>query len=216
LRRLPVDWNAPADNDDFTAPAQLQFVVHEAEEELLFDWVTQTARHAGTLVHRELQRLTRMRSQKPFDPATHRARYLFELAELGVPLDHRGATVDRVIAALTRTLADERGQWILQSRAANFEAASELALSGVVNGEVVSIVIDRTFVDDVGARWIVDYKTSTHEGGDLEEFLASEVLRYTPQLARYAQLMRSYKADLPIRTALYFTMLGVWREVALN
>ena len=31
-----------------------------------------------------------------------------------------------------------------------------------------SIVIDRVRIDDEGTHWVVDYKTGTHEGGDLE------------------------------------------------
>lgn len=46
------------------------------------------------------------------------------------------------------------------------------------------MVIDRTFTDG-GRRWIVDYKTSSHEGGDLERFLAREQERYGEQMGRY-------------------------------
>jgi len=59
----------------------------------------------------------------------------------------------------------------------------------------------------------VDFKTSSHEGGGLEDFIASEVVRYRPQLARYTRLMRAYKPHEFIRAALYFPVLGVWREV---
>ena len=37
-----------------------------------------------------------------------------------------------------------------------------------------------------GARWIADYKTSSHEGGDVDAFLDRERVRYEAQLARYA------------------------------
>jgi len=41
-------------------------------------------------------------------------------------------------------------------------------------------------------RWIVDYKTGTHEGGDLEEFLDREQERCRAQLERNV-LACSYK-----------------------
>jgi ATP-dependent exoDNAse (exonuclease V) beta subunit len=88
-------------------------------------------------------------------------------------------------------------------------------LSGYIDGEVRNIIIDRTFKGEDGTRWIVDFKTSSHEGGGLEEFLAREVERYRPQLHRYAQLMRGYRPNEPIKAALYFPLLKAWREVPL-
>jgi len=75
--------------------------------------------------------------------------------------------------------------------------------------------MDRTFIDAQGNRWIVDFKTSTHEGGDLEAFLQSEELRYRSQLLRYATLMRAWKPENPVKTALYFPLLREWRELQL-
>ncbi len=80
-------------------------------------------------------------------------------------------------------------------------------------GQVVQRIIDRTFLDDRGVRWIVDFKTSTHEGAGLEEFVSREVERYAPQLRRYASLMQAYKPNEPIKAALYFPLLKEWREV---
>jgi hypothetical protein len=76
---------------------------------------------------------------------------------------------------------------------------------------VVRAIVDRTFVDDAGIRWVVDFKTSEHEGGALDRFLDSEQLRYAPQLERYATLMRRLGPE-PIRVGLYFPLLSAWRE----
>ncbi|HSD97300.1 MAG TPA: hypothetical protein VLB06_09170, partial [Sulfuricaulis sp.] len=74
-------------------------------------------------------------------------------------------------------------------------------------------ILDRTFVDDKGVRWIIDYKASSHEGGRLDEFLDREHERYAAQLERYAALMGKIDAR-PIRLGLYFPLLGGWREWA--
>jgi ATP-dependent helicase/nuclease subunit A len=74
-------------------------------------------------------------------------------------------------------------------------------------------VIDRTFVDADGVRWIIDYKTSAHQGGDLEAFLDKEKERYQEQLERYARLLVQ-RDGRAIRLALYFPLLGGWREWA--
>ena len=60
-------------------------------------------------------------------------------------------------------------------------------------------------------RWIVDCKTGTHEGGDLEAFLDREQDRYRAQLERYAALMRMLD-NRPVKLGLYFPLLKGWRE----
>jgi ATP-dependent exoDNAse (exonuclease V) beta subunit len=120
------------------------------------------------------------------------------------------------MSAMERTLSDERGRWLLGIDGRIRDAASELAISGVVEGQILEGVIDRTFLDESGQRWIVDFKTSTHEGGGLEAFLDEEVVRYRPQLERYARLMRAYRPDETVRAALYFPVLRQWREVPVS
>jgi len=88
-------------------------------------------------------------------------------------------------------------------------------LSGVRGAQIVNVVIDRTFVTKDGTRWVVDFKTSPHEGGDLAAFLDSEAVRYTAQLTRYAQLARQLGPQ-PVRAGLYFPLLAAWREVEVD
>ena len=89
---------------------------------------------------------------------------------------------------------------------------SELALTGLYEHRLESIVIDRVRIDEDGTHWIVDYKTSTHEGGDLESFLAAEVDRYRPQLRKYREIYRNFAA-VDGRCALYFPLLRQFVEV---
>jgi ATP-dependent exoDNAse (exonuclease V) beta subunit len=213
LRRLPLDWLPPQPGE--TSRAQEAPLVDVTTERPVFDWVTLTGRHVGTLVHRELERLCRSGREAPLDTAALRQRLLVELAELGVPPGHCAAACDRVVAAMERTLADPRGRWLLGLDGRIGEAASELAVSGVVAGQILEGVIDRTFIAEDGARWVVDFKTSTHEGGGLDAFLDEEVVRYRDQLRRYATLLRLLHPDRTVRAALYFPMLRQWREVGV-
>ena len=82
-------------------------------------------------------------------------------------------------------------------------------------GRIVNAVIDRTFVSAEGVRWVVDFKTSPHEGGDLQSFLDEEVKRYQSQLQRYAHLARELGAE-PVRAGLYYPLLAAWREVEVE
>ena len=88
--------------------------------------------------------------------------------------------------------------------------AKEYALSAVVEGRVRRFILDRTFVDG-GTRWIIDYKTGTHTGSDLDRFLENEQARYRAQLEGYASVIQTLDAR-PIRLGLYFPMLQGWRE----
>jgi hypothetical protein len=135
------------------------------------------------------------------------------LERLGVPGTEIDRATARVLAALQATVDDPRGRWLLSPEHGG--ARSEWALTGVLGGETVSVVIDRSFVDGDGTRWIVDYKTGAHEGGGLEEFLDREQARYQPQLERYAALI-SLREARPIRLGLYFPLAGGWREWGWN
>ena len=212
LQRLPLDWRLPdypaaAAGGGREAPAEETDVPPRVE----FAWVQEVTRHVGTVVHRALQRIGR---EGIDDWGTDRLGALRpliaeRLAEAGVPPARLEAAVARALEALARTLADGRGRWILDRHHA--DARAEYGLSGVVDGEFFSVILDRTFVDAADVRWIIDYKASSHEGGGLEEFLDRERDRYAAQLARYAALMRMIDAR-PIRLGLYFPLLGGWRE----
>jgi hypothetical protein len=129
----------------------------------------------------------------------------------GIPEQELSAALSRVEEALDRVLADTRGRWLLEP---GHEAArSELALSGVDADVLTNVIIDRSFVDADGIRWIVDYKSGRHEGGDTQAFLDREQQRYREQLERYGRLM-SAMDPRPIRLGLYFPAVGGWREWA--
>ncbi len=113
------------------------------------------------------------------------------------------------IARMRGVLADARGRWLFDP--AHAEAASEWALAGIDDGAIVHVTLDRTFVAD-GVRWIVDFKTGRHEGGDPTAFLDREQERYRAQLERYARIVRALDPR-PIRLALYYPLVDAgWRE----
>jgi ATP-dependent exoDNAse (exonuclease V) beta subunit len=117
------------------------------------------------------------------------------------------ARVERAIAGMSRSTFAGR---LLDPTAA--EGTSELALTAVIDGVVHGLRIDRSFVDAAGQRWIVDWKTSSHEGGDLEAFLDNELARYADQLRRYALVMKRYDGR-PQKVGLYFPLHDAWREL---
>ena len=119
--------------------------------------------------------------------------------------------LSRASVALGNAAADEQGRWILSGHE---DDQREYALSTVVERKVRRFVLDRTFVDD-GVRWIIDYKTSTHEGSGRDAFLDNEQTRYREQMEGYARAMRSLDPR-PIRLGLYFPLTQGWREWAFE
>ena len=173
-----------------------------------FVWAGHAAAHVGTVVHRYLQRIAEQgldrwsaRRVAELEPA-----FAQELELLGVETAERTAAAERVVAALSRSLGDGHGRFLL---APHEEARSELRLTVRAGAALEHIRLDRTFVAD-GKRWIVDFKTSQHEGGGLNEFLDSEVARYAPQLERYAVAVAATDSR-PVQLALYFPLLGELR-----
>jgi ATP-dependent helicase/nuclease subunit A len=184
------------------------------EPQVDFYWVGSIARHAGTILHRWLHKLT----SGLLEADVANLERLLPVArihakELGVPVQNIDDVCLRALEALRGILGDEKGRWILDG-----PGWSEMPLSGVWQGRVESIVIDRLRIDDAGVHWIIDYKASTHEGSGLGTFLEQESERYRHQLARYAGLYRNLLADrtVQVRTALYFPLLQEFREVTLD
>jgi ATP-dependent exoDNAse (exonuclease V) beta subunit len=211
-RRLPRRVELPAPPVDVLARGDV-VQAEPAEEDIEFSWVRQTARRVGTVVHEELERLAGAVLPAAAEIESRAARLESRLRSLGVDAEGARAGAGRAVAALRATLADERGRWLFDP--AHRDAYSELALSGLRGGSVVNAVIDRTFVDRDGTRWIVDFKTSPHEGGNLQGFLDDQARRYSAQMRRYAHLARALGPE-PVRAGLYFPLLCAWREVDLD
>jgi hypothetical protein len=196
LRRLPADFQLP----EPPAPARWTAPPEGREEEPIeFSWAGETARHVGTVVHRWLQRIAED-ELKGWDAArveSLRSRFELELKRRGVQSPQPAGRL--VEAALMNTIADERGRWLLGSHP---KALNEHRLRGPAR----SFRIDRYIEDAKGQKWVVDYKTSEHKGGNLGAFLDAERARYQSQLDAYARATGGATA------ALYFPLLKGWRE----
>ena len=191
-------------------PGQRDFhdPVESNDREVEYYWVGSLARQAGTIVHRWLQLYSR--DKREFAPQNReKVQGVSErwARDLGVPEADVSSVCERVQDALDAVSADPQGRWVVSG-----EGHTELPLTGIWKGEVSSVIIDRVRVDDDGSHWIVDYKTSSHEGGDLQGFLMQESERYRPQLDKYAALYTALY-DVPVRKALYFPLLQHLLEI---
>lgn len=203
LHRFDSPWQLP----DIAEPPGTAHGDEEAsvDNPVEFYWVGSAARLAGTVVHRWLQRA----ADGIVDIENGVAKVTTErwLREMGVGDDLMRDIIRRVDDAIKAVATDARGRWLLSGK-----GYAELELSGVVDGALKSVVLDRVRIDDDGTHWVVDYKTSSHEGGNLQGFLQAEVERYRAQLQRYVELYSDY-SGAKVRCALYFPLLQEFVEV---
>jgi len=108
--------------------------------------------------------------------------------------------VEQCLRALRATLRSERGRWILGDHA---EARNEWPLTGRIGDQLYSVILDRTFIDEAGTRWIIDYKTG------------SQTLAHREQLQRYGLMVSALDAR-PIRLGLYYPLSNEWNDWAFT
>ncbi|MBI1910400.1 MAG: UvrD-helicase domain-containing protein [Deltaproteobacteria bacterium] len=209
IKRLPQDWQMPEPPSAIELPQNEKEVNIEKEPE--FYWAGEAIRHLGTALHRYFCIIARQGLDK-WDGnriAGEKGRLSAVLRSLGLSSSQAAKTAAQGIKILSEALKDKRGKWILSSHS---EGATEMPITAVVDNEIVHAVIDRTFVDEHGVRWVIDYKTSTHEGGSMEEFLKSEKERYKGQLERYAGILKKGGENREIKKGIYYPALSQWIE----
>ena len=210
LSRLPRSWSNPLPHPGVPARPWLP----PSRESVPFDWAREAARHVGTVAHRVLAQIARegLATWSNERVSALAPRLRAELAAAGVDEADLSASVAGAIDSVNALLDDPRGRWLLDPT--HPEATSEWALAGRNGNAVTHVSIDRTFVAD-GVRWIVDFKTGSHEGADREGFLDGERERYREQLEQYAAFVR-HLDPRPIRLGLYHPLLRGWREWAFE
>lgn len=212
FRRLPSNYELPI------LPERLECtmnVVADEEDRTLhtFDWAGETRRRVGTVTHAFLQSIGREGGEAWGVERVRHAETAIRTALIseGVGPEKIEAAIADVLAALTNTVSDERGRWIL---AAHKNAISEFAVTAVLDGVPKKLKIDRTFIEG-SVRWVVDFKTTQIEGGDSERYFREQIEKYREDLRRYVKALQLLDPDHEIRAALYFPLQKQFRAVPL-
>ncbi len=212
LYRPPKHWSP-------SWPAALAWtpraVPHMRFDEVEFNWAGAQARRSGTVIHYLLEQVGKVGIE---DIPTNDIDRLIEkipslLALMGTRPDMAKDLSRELQKTFLSVLDSPTGQWVLSNK--HQDCQCEYALGGLVDGQWVNAVIDRTFIDANGQRWIIDYKSGHHAGGDLAGFLEQEAERYRGQLAIYASLFKSLGTE-PISTALYLPKHDVLKVIDEN
>ncbi len=159
-------------------------------------------RHVGTLTHNWLEHIADQIESWPVERLKlHIPVFAVQLKQMGVGKSDLAHAVDLVYENLRQTLSDPQGIFLLSKHQ---QSVNELALERLEDSGFRTYFIDRSFIDDDGFRWIIDYKTSTHQGTGLKKFLSEQQNYYKIQLENYASLFTEIES-VPIKLALYFT-----------
>jgi ATP-dependent exoDNAse (exonuclease V) beta subunit len=207
-RRLAPNWQLPEAPVPVTR-ATTEFA--DTADYIEFRWAGEDARLTGNLVHRLLQLIAEQGLEAWSSGGGLAGRETWcrrQLFSEGVSGDKADSIIAGVKRAISNCLESDRGKWILDDHQ---QSECEYALTVMSGGQPRNLVLDRSFVEG-GTRWIIDYKTSSHSGGDLEGFLQNETERYREQLQRYRDAV-AVNETRPIRTALYFPLLDRFCEV---
>ncbi len=180
-----------------------------------FNWAGAQAKAVGIAVHAALQYIAERglsQWQKPDDAAVTQLMRQ-SLQQHGISSVYLDKALYRCQKGMADCFNSTRLRWILDELHA--EQHNEWALTYQDAGVCKHMVLDRSFVDADGVRWVVDYKTGTHLEDDVEAWLDQELKRYTidtPQLPNYVQVLQALEPERTIKAALYFPMMDAWRE----
>ncbi|MCK9503719.1 MAG: UvrD-helicase domain-containing protein [Porticoccaceae bacterium] len=168
------------------------------------DTANNSARHRGTVLHRTLSRIVAEGVATWDADRIRRQRHAWDLQLRQLGVDDRAEHIHVLEQAVTNTLGDASGRWLLSNK--HQHSACELELATSTEDGFRHFAIDRTFVED-DIRWIIDYKSSSPQPGEnLDAFLLREAGTYRQQLDTYRQLFAAQESR-QIRTALYFPLI---------
>lgn len=204
LKRIALDWKSPV--QEVTTTEGIAYHKNKAGFSLPDD----KPRFIGTLMHEILNLFSREGTSFWLDQSiTAQIAYLKQqLIRLGLAEADMEHALTILMKGITNILSDERGQWILHHHP---EAVSEYPITTQLDGETLSLIIDRTFIDESGTRWIIDYKTTIFTPTDLEAFLNDKQKKHEKQLWQYQQAIKQIDPR-PIQLGLYFPMVPAWRS----
>lgn len=215
VERIPGGWSLPVLEGPplgFVPPEEPTPEEEGEDGRLAYDWALEERKIIGTAAHLFFERIA-LDGPGKWDASrinSMRGAVKARLSAGGVSAGRLEAAAGEVLRAALSAVEDPVCRAILSPGP---EARTEFAVTAVSEKGVKTRRIDRTYVDGDGVRWVVDFKMTAHEGGDLEGFLASQRERHRPQLARYAELMRLVEPGRTVRAAVYFPLMRRFVEI---
>jgi len=204
LLRLPTEAFTQSESAEITEEPSIDPVDAPAQIELAAE--NQLHIEVGNLVHEALQNyLSNNQLLDPVNLAGLKHYWRRRLSAFSFASSEIDNAMAKIKQSLHSTMQDPELRWVFDHE--QEQSAAELPLQSYANGFVHTHVIDRTFIDNNGVRWIIDYKSSQPSSKQsLESFLAEQVALYSGQLSRYRSLFEN-EENKGVKTALLFTSL---------
>ena len=224
LRRLPPGYCVPQ-RPRAETPASEAVAGHTAAQLYTRHEGGMLSRALGSAVHSLLERIAALRASQDWDAARAGLRQLepriaSDARALGLGPVDAAKIAARALRHALNASSDPNGAWILSPHS---EAASEVQWTGVVDGRLRTVRVDRVFQSGAAPRsdgdthwWIVDYKTAHPEGLAPETALPELRRLFAAQLEAYAEVLRKLHDDSkPIRAAIYYPLMKAldWWEI---
>ncbi|MES2623919.1 MAG: UvrD-helicase domain-containing protein [Pseudomonadota bacterium] len=194
--RLPSTWQSPLSAS--LLPPILEVEVVELDED------QPLAAKVGELIHLGLKNLVE-RGSSWLKASVTAPLWQRELLSLCSSKEQLQEAISLVLEQLHKCVDAPEAAWLFNTP--HTYDRCELALSDFSTGFRRDFVIDRTFVDAKGERWIIDYKSARPQSGQsLETFCNEQSALYRPQLENYRRLLA--EPAQPVRLALFFTAIA--------
>ncbi|MDQ7003762.1 MAG: UvrD-helicase domain-containing protein [Ghiorsea sp.] len=208
---LPLDFVAPKPFASIQSQQSHDDTLQQNNKPA-FNWASAQARAVGIAFHAALQCITAQGLKAANEQSLMKMMHHI-LYQEGISNTYIQQALSRCQYGLKQCFTSPRLAWLLSDT--HQDKRSEWALTYVEGQQCKHVILDYSFIDNQGTRWVVDYKTGSHFDADVDHFLDQELHRYTvetPQLPKYVQVLQALEPERTIKAALYFPMLDGWRE----
>jgi ATP-dependent helicase/nuclease subunit A len=226
LRRLPQDF-VPAPSALSSTAAESPVLgygrLYERHEGGLL------SRALGKAVHALFQKLAELLLTQRWDAACAALAHFqpgiaAEIRAAGIDASRASHIAAQALEIVLRAASDPVAKWILGP---HLDASSEVQWSGIVDGRLRVVQVDRVFragrapqssADSAGnsAWWIIDYKTAHEDGLDPAAGLQNLRRVFAPQIEAYAKVLRNlHGPNAPVFAGLYYPRMAQfdWWEI---
>jgi ATP-dependent helicase/nuclease subunit A len=165
-----------------------------------FDWHLE--QKIGSVYHALLKLLSENIESQSEDTLTNlktKIQYLFY--DHYIPLAHHEYYLQQIFQDILNMLKDPTGRWILNPN--HEDAKSEYPITCILHQQIKHFIIDRTFIDEKGTRWVIDYKTTSLNLQNEADLSKNIWHQHENQLNNYAKFFTRLSKN-PIKLGLYF------------
>jgi ATP-dependent exoDNAse (exonuclease V) beta subunit len=186
------------------------------------------SRALGRAVHALLQQLAQRLSTESREAALaalaqQQPRIAATIRATGIDSTEAIQMAAQAVEIVRQACSDPLAPWILAPHA---DAANEVRWTGVVEGRLRTVQVDRVFragpqpqraatSPDEETLWIIDYKTAHEDGVDPTALLPELRRQFSPQIEAYAAVLRNLRgADVHLCGGLYYprmTLFDWWQ-----